>query len=73
MFRMLAEVGFALQNPVVEFTDMVALEAGLAATGIGREEIRKSVRTGREGRSAFFANAGLVPYPGRRAHTSNGM
>src|SRR5215471_17121121 len=31
MFRMLASLGFALQNPLVEFSDMIAAEAALTA------------------------------------------
>ena len=44
---------------------MVALEAGLAATGIGREEIRKSVRAHRPGGSErFLRERGMGTVPG---------
>jgi hypothetical protein len=54
MFRMLNDAGFALRNPVVEFTDMIAVEAGLAAAGVSREEIRESVRAHQLGGSERF-------------------
>jgi hypothetical protein len=54
MFRMLTAVGFAFQSPVVEFTDMVAVEAALAVAGITRNEVRKAVRAHRLGGSERF-------------------
>jgi hypothetical protein len=52
--RMLIGAGFALHNPIVEFTDMAAVEARLAAAGISREEVRKHVRAHRPGASERF-------------------
>ena len=53
-FRELAEVGFALHSPVIEFTDMSAVEEELAAAGISRDEVRKSIRAHRLGGSESF-------------------
>jgi hypothetical protein len=61
IFRMLAAVGFAFQDPLVEFTDMVAVEAALADAGVTRDEIRQSVRAHRLGGSeSFLAKRALV-------------
>jgi hypothetical protein len=54
MFRMLSSVGFALRNPLVEFADMTAVEAGLAAAGVTREEVRESIRAHQLGGSERF-------------------
>ena len=57
-FRMLTAAGFALQSPIVELSDMVAVEAALAAAGITADEVRGlSARTTRRA-YAFCANAG---------------
>jgi hypothetical protein len=67
MFRVLASVGFALRNPLVEFTDMIAADEGLAAAGVAREEIRKSVRAHRIGGSErFLRERGMVALPDAR-------
>ncbi len=64
LFRLLAGAGFRLESPLVEFTDMDALEAALAAAGIGREEIRQSVRAHRVGGSAaFLRDRGIAALP----------
>lgn len=61
MFRMLTGVGFALRNPLVEFTDMDAAEEALGAAGVAREEVRKSVRAHRPGGSErFLRERGVV-------------
>src|SRR5262245_22075580 len=54
MFRMLGADGFTLQDPVVEFTDMIGIEAALSAAGVTRDEIRKSIRGHRPGGSESF-------------------
>ena len=54
MFRMLTAAGFALQSPVVEFTDLSAVEAALAVAGVTSDEVRKSVRAHRLGGSERF-------------------
>jgi hypothetical protein len=60
-FRMLSAVGFVFQNPVVEFTDMIAVDAALATAGITREEVRKSIRAHRLGGSeSFFREHGIA-------------
>ena len=54
MFRMLARAGFSLRKPLVEFTDMKAVETGLAAAGVTRDEVRKSIRAHRLNASERF-------------------
>jgi hypothetical protein len=49
MFRRLNAAGFSLQDPLVEFTDMTAAEAALDEAGIGRDEVRKSIRAHQPG------------------------
>jgi hypothetical protein len=51
MFRMLSSAGFAFESPLVEITDMVAVEASLIAAGITRDQVRQSVRAHRRGES----------------------
>ncbi len=64
MFRRLNHVGFVVRNPLVEFSDMVAIEAGLAAAGVTREEIRNSVRAHRPGGSErFLRERGISALP----------
>jgi hypothetical protein len=61
IFRMLAVAGFALESPLVEFADMIAVEAALAGAGITRDEIRQSVRAHRLGGSeSFLRERGLA-------------
>src|SRR4029077_19152037 len=50
-FRMLNAARFTLRSPLVEFTDMMAVEAALTAAGVTRDEIRDSVRAHRLGGS----------------------
>jgi hypothetical protein len=54
IFRMLTAVGFVFQSPLVEFADMIAVEAALAAAGVTHDEIRQSVRAHRLGGSERF-------------------
>jgi hypothetical protein len=63
MFRTLAAAGFSLQEPLVEFTDMTAVEAALTFAGVTREEIRDSVRAHRLGGSERFLEARGVALP----------
>ena len=61
IFRMLAGAGFALESPLVEFADMIAVEAAVAGAGITRDEIRQSVRAHRLGESeSFLRERGLA-------------
>jgi hypothetical protein len=61
IFRMLTGAGFALESPLVEFADMIAVEAAVAGAGITRDEIRKSVRAHRLGGSeSFLRERGLA-------------
>ena len=53
-FRMLTAAGFALESPIVELSDMVAIEAALAGAGVTSDEVRKSVRAHRLGGSERF-------------------
>lgn len=64
IFRMLPAVGLALRSPIVEFTDMIAVEAALAAAGVTRHEIRQSARAHRPGGSeCFLRERGIAPLP----------
>jgi len=64
MFRMLAPMGFALQNPLVEFSDMIAAEAALTAAGVTRDEVRKSIAAHRLGGSErFLRDHGVTALP----------
>jgi len=54
MFRMLTAAGFVLRNPLVEFSDMAAVESALAEAGVTREEVRESVRAHRPGGAERF-------------------
>jgi hypothetical protein len=65
MFQMLSGGGFAFANPLVEFTDMKAVETGLMAAGITREEIRNAVRAHHPGGSEhFLRERGIEELPG---------
>jgi hypothetical protein len=62
MFRMLAGQGFSTLEPLVEFTDLTAAEADLAAAGVTREEVRECVRAHWPGGSErFLAARGIAP------------
>jgi len=64
LFRMLTAAGFALASPIVELSDMVAIEAALAAAGVTRDEVRKSVRAHRLGGSErFLMERGITAPP----------
>ena len=54
LFRMLTAAGFALESPIVELSDMVAIETALAGAGVTSDEVRKSVRAHRLGGSERF-------------------
>ena len=54
MFQKLNGMGFALQSPLVEFADMIGVEAALVLAGITRDEVRKSIRAPRLGGSERF-------------------
>ena len=62
-FRMLTAAGFALQSPIVELSDMVAVEAALAAAGVSSDEVRKSVRAHRLGGSERFLHERGIAAP----------
>lgn len=67
MFRMLSGVGFALQNPLVEFADMSAIAAELEAAGITRGDIRKSIRAHQlDGTERFLRERGIAALPDAR-------
>jgi hypothetical protein len=64
MFRILTAGGIALQSPLVEFADMMAVEAALAAAGVSRDEIRQAVRAHRLGGSErFLRERGIAALP----------
>jgi hypothetical protein len=45
MFQKLNALGFSLRDPLVEFTDITAVDAAIDAAGVCREEVRNSIRT----------------------------
>jgi hypothetical protein len=61
MFRSLSAAGFSLDKPLVEFTDMAALEASLTAAGVTRDEVQQSIRAHWPGGSErFLENRGIA-------------
>ena len=68
LLRSLAAAGFALTKPLVEFTDMTAVEAALAGAGVKREEIRESIRAHRLGGSERFLAERGITFPGDSRH-----
>ena len=64
IFRMLSAVGFVFRNPLVEFADMIAVEAGLADAGVTRDEVRECVRAHRPGGTeTFLRERGIAALP----------
>jgi hypothetical protein len=63
LFRMLTAAGYALQRPIVELSDMIAMEAALAAAGVRIDEVRKSVRAHRLGGSERFLHERGITAP----------
>jgi len=68
LFRMLTAAGFALENPIVELSDMVAIEAALAAAGVPSDEVRKSIRAHRLGGSKSFLHERGITAPADLRH-----
>ncbi|WP_321470633.1 hypothetical protein [uncultured Paludibaculum sp.] len=68
LFRSLASAGLTLRNPLVEFTDMSALEAELARAGITQEEVRDRIRAHRLGESERFLSERGIALPVDAAH-----
>jgi hypothetical protein len=67
LFRILTAGGFTFRSPLVEFTDMMAVEAALAAAGVARDEIRQGVRAHRLGGSErFLRERGIAELPDAR-------
>lgn len=67
LFRILTAGGFAFQNTLVEFTDMMAVEAALAVAGVTRDEIRQGIRAHRLGGSErFLRERGIAELPESR-------
>jgi hypothetical protein len=69
MFRLLHAAGFPLQNPLVEFADMTAVEAALVAAGTSRDEVRKSIRAHQfNGSERFLQERGIaLPFDAHHA------
>lgn len=44
MFRMLEAAGFSIRGPLVEVSDMDAVEAALHTAGVDHEEVRRNIR-----------------------------
>jgi hypothetical protein len=64
LFHVLNAGGYSLRAPLVEFTDMAALEDSLTAAGITRQEVRDSVRAHRPGGSEqFLRDRGIAAPP----------
>jgi hypothetical protein len=68
LFRMLTAAGFALQRPIVELSDMIAIDAALADAGITSGEVRKSVRAHRLGGSERFLHERGITAPANSRH-----
>jgi hypothetical protein len=69
LFRNLTAAGFSLDNPLVEVTDMMAVEAELVAAGITQEEIHESIRAHRIGESERFLQKHGIALPTDARHT----
>ena len=68
MFRKLAAAGFALQSPIVELSDMIAVEEALSVAGVTKEEVRKSIRAHWLGGSErFLRERGIAPLDSRHS------
>jgi hypothetical protein len=63
LFRALNTEGFRLADPLVEITDLAALEAQLANAGCSREEVRKSVRAHIPGSGQRFLAERGIEFP----------
>jgi len=60
-FRMLTAAGFALQSPIVELSDMIAVEEALSVAGVTNDEVRKSIRAHRlDGSERFLRERGIA-------------
>ena len=69
IFRLLAERMFAFQSPLVELTDMTALEASLSAAGVSRDDVRQSIRAHQPGGSErFLSEHGIAAELDARHH-----
>ena len=68
MFRMLTAAGFALGSPIVELSDMIAIESALAEGGVTSEDVRRSVRAHRLGGSERFLQERGIDAPNDLRH-----
>ncbi|MGJ5817979.1 hypothetical protein [Paludibaculum fermentans] len=60
MFRVLEAGGFAIQNPLVELSDMDAIEAALREAGVSHDEVRQNIRAHwSDGSARFLAQRGI--------------
>lgn len=68
MFRLLNTAGFTIQCPLVEFTDIEAVERALGAAGVTAEEIRAAIRAHWLGGSHRFLAGRGIKLPGDARH-----
>ncbi|MGC4050115.1 MAG: hypothetical protein QM757_12085 [Paludibaculum sp.] len=54
LFRLLESAGFSIQSPLVELTDMAAIEAALQAAGVNQAVVRQNIRAHWYGGSERF-------------------
>lgn len=63
LFRALNTRGFSLRNPLVEFTDVTAVEAAVDAAGVSREDVRESIRAHHLGGTERFLRERGIVFP----------
>jgi hypothetical protein len=68
LFRRLNASGFSLQRPMVEFTDMTAVEIAIDAAGISRDEVRSSIRAHHLGGTERFLREHGIALPADAHH-----
>lgn len=68
LMRALNQAGLALDRPMVEFTDMTAVETAVAGAGLSRDDVRKAVRAHKLGGSARFLQDRGIHLPEDASH-----
>ena len=68
LFRLLNAAGFLVQDPLVEFTDMTAVQVSLQAAGVTNEEIHAAIRAHKLGGSERFLEERGISLPLETQH-----
>lgn len=68
MFRVLGAAGFSIRNPLVELSDMDAIESALLTAGISHEAVRQNVRAHWFGGSERFLQEHGIDLPADADH-----